>query len=270
MGWSCRRPGCNREAIVSITYDAVARQVWLDQIVRAHPSGQPLCDDHAQRLSAPRGWVVLDRRGDEVAAPAVEPTEIPAAVAPNSGPRFPRRWGQIEEARAEFVAPVEVSPTLSEPDFRAEDDDGHTGAPLDPPTLEHGAAEQSDGLFDDDPDTMAKSKKKPDDPKRKKEQARNKAKGKGKSPGKKDKKSAVEPEEPVGDPLAPVASRPEPPPTRARRPARHDTLLQPKGRLLSRAFDAGGAQRSAITVRGDDEGSDDEGSDLVESPDSDD
>lgn len=316
MGWSCRRPGCSRPAVVCITYDAVARQVWLDPIAGSHPSGQPLCDDHALRLNAPRGWVVVDRRTDPPSAPAVveQPAPPVAAPAPAGGLRFPRRWGQIEQATPRFRS-LETPATVDEPPLETPLEtpfdssfepsfgavaggyvEGHTVRPDDPPTVDADTAERSDGELADD-DTMPKRKKKADDrsrddsSKKSSERGSKSAKGKGKSKSRKrrdeqkpkskshagrdpERRSADDPaptvatavDAPLDVPLdgsevlvvvpaaaAEVASGDREPATdEPAASASAERLLKPKGRLLSKAFEAGGEQRSAITVRGDD------------------
>lgn len=187
MSWSCRRPGCGREAEVCITYDAVACQVWLDPISVSPAGGQPLCAAHAQGLRAPRGWVVLDRRTSQASlmTPAVEPPPRPAAR-----PRIARAWGQFEAPRLEFVG------------------DADSSAPGPVPAVVVTA-----------PPVIEEPEPAPE--------------------------PAPEPEpEPEPVPVPEPVPEPEPAPAAA---AATEKLLQPKGRLLSRAFEATGYQRSAIT-----------------------
>jgi hypothetical protein len=102
MSSSCRRPGCTKVAAVTIRYDPVSCQLWLDPIIAGDRSVQSLCVDHAERLSPPRGWVVVDRRGAQttiVTAPAVAAAD-PAA----GGRRVRRRWGSFEAPTLEFTA----------------------------------------------------------------------------------------------------------------------------------------------------------------------
>lgn len=103
MMQSCRRPGCGRAASVVITYDPVGCQVWLDPMEGAR-GGQPLCTLHAERLHAPRGWVVLDRRAPQAVIRTGVAEPEPEAPRPSS-PR--RRWGQFAEPRLEFEEPAE-------------------------------------------------------------------------------------------------------------------------------------------------------------------
>jgi hypothetical protein len=56
---------------VTLTYQYSHAQVWLDDLsVERDPHAYDLCDRHADRLTAPQGWQVRDRRQtDVVAAP---------------------------------------------------------------------------------------------------------------------------------------------------------------------------------------------------------
>jgi hypothetical protein len=95
---------------VTIRYDPVSCQLWLDPISAGDRSVQSLCVDHAERLSPPRGWVVVDRRGSQttiVTAPAVE-----AAGATAGARRVRRRWGSFEAPTLEFT-------TADEPELTA-------------------------------------------------------------------------------------------------------------------------------------------------------
>ncbi|MDQ6785035.1 MAG: DUF3499 domain-containing protein [Actinomycetota bacterium] len=60
----CARPGCQEEATAWLTYDYGGQRVWLDGEAGAEAGDQwGLCSAHAGRLSSPRGWVLIDRRG---------------------------------------------------------------------------------------------------------------------------------------------------------------------------------------------------------------
>ena len=64
----CARPGCGRPAACTLTYDYAERTVWLRPLApeRGGPASD-LCATHADRLRAPRGWALDDRRGPIVA-----------------------------------------------------------------------------------------------------------------------------------------------------------------------------------------------------------
>jgi hypothetical protein len=60
---SCEKQGCNEPAEVAFGIDRVACVVWLETF---HDDKQHhvnrLCDEHASRLTLPRGWTFDDRR----------------------------------------------------------------------------------------------------------------------------------------------------------------------------------------------------------------
>ncbi len=47
-----------------MSYDYEGREVWLDDIgaLLHDPVTYPLCERHADRVSAPQGWVITDLR----------------------------------------------------------------------------------------------------------------------------------------------------------------------------------------------------------------
>ena len=48
---------------MTLTYQYAHAQVWLDDLaIERDPHAYDLCDRHAGRLTAPRGWQVRDRR----------------------------------------------------------------------------------------------------------------------------------------------------------------------------------------------------------------
>jgi Protein of unknown function (DUF3499) len=48
---------------VTLTYQYAHAQVWLDELAAERdPHAYDLCDRHADRLTAPQGWQVRDRR----------------------------------------------------------------------------------------------------------------------------------------------------------------------------------------------------------------
>ena len=124
MTGSCRRPGCANVAAVTIHYDPVSCQLWLDPIVVADRSAQVLCVEHAERLSPPRGWVVVDGRGAQTTILSEAPAAVSAERASRT-PRMPRRrWGSFEEPMLDFSVVERDSETdetgSDEPDFAGE------------------------------------------------------------------------------------------------------------------------------------------------------
>jgi hypothetical protein len=63
MARQCSRTGCSERAAVTLTYQYSHAQVWLDDLsVERDPHAYDLCDRHADRLTAPQGWQIRDRR----------------------------------------------------------------------------------------------------------------------------------------------------------------------------------------------------------------
>lgn len=59
----CSRPQCSAEAAVTLTYSYGTAQAWLDVLsAQREPHLYDLCDRHAERLSVPSGWELVDRR----------------------------------------------------------------------------------------------------------------------------------------------------------------------------------------------------------------
>jgi hypothetical protein len=91
---------------VIISYDARARQVWIDALgSEIERSAQLLCEQHRSRLVPPRGWEVVDRRPD---APAPEPPLVRERRPRRERTRTARRhrtWGQLDAPRLEFSGP---------------------------------------------------------------------------------------------------------------------------------------------------------------------
>ena len=115
MGWSCRRPGCSQPAAFSITYDAVNCQVWISAL-SVDDRGQLLCELHRQRLSPPRGWVVIDR--------AVEPQVVqsqPLVSAETEPPERP--WGQLLVDEPVFTTDSRATLADPEPDGERVDEE---------------------------------------------------------------------------------------------------------------------------------------------------
>lgn len=63
MTRSCARPGCGEQATATFGYDYANQTVFLDLLAdEAHPAVYDVCRRHADNLSVPRGWTLLDRR----------------------------------------------------------------------------------------------------------------------------------------------------------------------------------------------------------------
>ena len=56
----CSRTACDRPAVTTLTYVYADQTAVLGPLAMyAEPHAYDLCDRHAERLSAPRGWEVL-------------------------------------------------------------------------------------------------------------------------------------------------------------------------------------------------------------------
>jgi len=63
MSRSCEKQGCNKPAEVAFGIDRMACVVWLENYDEDEPRHlNRLCDEHAARLTLPRGWSFDDRR----------------------------------------------------------------------------------------------------------------------------------------------------------------------------------------------------------------
>ncbi len=62
---NCSRLGCDKPAVAVFAFDARECLVWLDPLGPGGRGAGVLCDAHADRMSPPRGWNLLDRRGVE-------------------------------------------------------------------------------------------------------------------------------------------------------------------------------------------------------------
>lgn len=69
MSASCSRPGCQRSPTATLTYDYAAQRAAIDRLAAPHPMQYDLCESHAERLSVPRGWDLVDNR---LLAPVLE------------------------------------------------------------------------------------------------------------------------------------------------------------------------------------------------------
>jgi len=100
----CSRTACTLPAVATLTYVYADRAAVVGPLaVQAEPHCYDLCDEHASRLTAPRGWEVVRHAGDvpdaarrssddlEALADAVREAARPASPAadPGAGPTGP-------------------------------------------------------------------------------------------------------------------------------------------------------------------------------------
>ena len=56
----CSKVGCSKEAVATLTYDYADQMAAIGPLGRvADPHAHDLCALHTERLSVPRGWVVI-------------------------------------------------------------------------------------------------------------------------------------------------------------------------------------------------------------------
>jgi hypothetical protein len=63
---TCSRLGCDELATAVFGFDARECLVWLDPVGTSGRGAGVLCTRHADRMSPPRGWNLLDRREPEL------------------------------------------------------------------------------------------------------------------------------------------------------------------------------------------------------------
>ena len=118
----CSRTACDRPAVTTLTYVYADQTAVLGPLATyAEPHAYDLCDQHAERLSAPRGWEVLrlvsdlSPRGpsdDDLLAlanavrEAARPAPSPVRPAAEDGVRETSRRGHLR------VLTHDESPTL--------------------------------------------------------------------------------------------------------------------------------------------------------------
>lgn len=68
---TCSRPGCQRVPSATLTYEYASGVAIVDDLAPPHPMQYDLCEQHAERLSVPNGWTLVDQR---VRAPVVDLT----------------------------------------------------------------------------------------------------------------------------------------------------------------------------------------------------
>ena len=63
MKRSCARPGCASPATATFEYNYAEQIVFLDVLAdEAHPANYDVCRRHADSMTVPNGWTLVDRR----------------------------------------------------------------------------------------------------------------------------------------------------------------------------------------------------------------
>ena len=64
MSRICAKPGCDRPAVATLSYNYAESVVWVEHLApEAHPMVHDLCGEHADHLRVPVGWDRRDARG---------------------------------------------------------------------------------------------------------------------------------------------------------------------------------------------------------------
>jgi len=128
MSRSCEKQGCNKQAEVAFGIDRMACVVWLENYDEDDPRHlNRLCDEHASRLTLPRGWSFDDRRErsprlfaaphqrgkpETHTKPAAKPTSKPRKSVKKTG-TIPRRTSRDTSAPLKRMdGPGLFDPTL--------------------------------------------------------------------------------------------------------------------------------------------------------------
>src|SRR5882762_8731546 len=107
---SCSRLGCGRHAAAVFAFDSLACLVWIDRLdgqTAQAPGAGRLCARHADAMSPPRGWNLLDRRGDATRlwVDGVAPTPANGSGDPSADRSLPFDATSVEPAVSSSPAP---------------------------------------------------------------------------------------------------------------------------------------------------------------------
>lgn len=118
------RSGCDRPATTRLSYDAEQLAVWLDELTLDPAPVQEVCDFHAERLTAPRGWTVSDRR-----APRPTNDVLPSGRAPATVATVPTIAPPSEDAPVPAAAPADAPVGEPPPEPQVDADASPAAAP---------------------------------------------------------------------------------------------------------------------------------------------
>jgi len=96
----CSKPSCSKRAVATLTYVYADSTAVLGPLATyAEPHCYDLCEDHATRMTAPRGWDVVRLAADpEALKPSVDDIEALANAVREVG-RVERVEGTVEVNR---------------------------------------------------------------------------------------------------------------------------------------------------------------------------
>lgn len=133
----CSKPGCQRPAVATLTYDYQDSTVVLGPLAGvAEPNAYDLCDTHAEHLTAPKGWQIVRlvttfeaappssddllalvdavrRAAGEAPERAVPSRAAAGAPIPRDAPASPERAPRLERGPFTRVEGASASPDSS-------------------------------------------------------------------------------------------------------------------------------------------------------------
>lgn len=122
----CSKPGCQRTAVATLTYDYHDSTVVLGPLATAaEPNAYDLCEEHAEHLTAPKGWQVVRLATNFEPAPPSGDDLLALVDAVRRAAQTPAPQEQEQPQAAHRPAAAERGPfaPAREPD---------TSSPLDP------------------------------------------------------------------------------------------------------------------------------------------
>ncbi|WP_416380826.1 DUF3499 domain-containing protein [Georgenia sp. H159] len=113
----CTRAACARPAVATLTYVYADSTAVLGPLAtQSEPHSYDLCEEHAHRLTAPRGWEVVRLATEFVAAPP-SPDDIEALADAVREASRSRPGPAVPASRPGSAAPAPVTHRLPEPEL---------------------------------------------------------------------------------------------------------------------------------------------------------
>ena len=112
----CSRTACRRPAVATLTYVYGDQTAVLGPLATyAEPHAYDLCDEHSERLSAPRGWEVVRLALDPDALGPTTDDLLALADAVREAAREPQQAGGTTATRVRVVPAGVPAPRGEEP-----------------------------------------------------------------------------------------------------------------------------------------------------------
>ncbi|OPX14469.1 DUF3499 domain-containing protein [Gordonia sp. i37] len=124
----CCRPGCTRSAVATLTFVYAESTAVIGPLASsAEPHSWDLCDEHARRITVPRGWEMLrSERG--FSAPLAEDYELTALAEAVREASSGGRAGRVA-ADMSHPDPIEAFDDMRPGRHRAPTRDAHPADP---------------------------------------------------------------------------------------------------------------------------------------------